>query len=205
MLLAWTILILTLSTALAEAAGSLELCRALGRNDPVAADRCATHVRFFETPPQVIEACTKFSDSLDLRFRCLKSGASLEVYQLCSATGWSMEVKISCLRAYPSKEILQACKRLGGDENRQLQCVRMGREAGQISGCTEMMPDAESRLQCMQANVPTFNARLCGVAHKKIRDRLECLEAYAEERDTGRVPAKPRRMIANEAPKNLAP
>jgi hypothetical protein len=127
-LVAHIFLLLLAPTAEPAASPALAACQALAKNDPVGIDRCLTHVKYFETAPDLILACAKFSPGFDARFRCLKSGANLEAFHLCDATGWRLETKLSCLRAYPSKETMRTCRRQGGKEEDQLDCVRLGRD-----------------------------------------------------------------------------
>jgi hypothetical protein len=123
------LLIVCLASVAAEAApAALAACRELGRNDPVATDRCLTHVKLFETPGDIIAACSTMSQSFDVRFRCLKSGADMEALRLCVASGWSVENKLSCLRASPGKRTMRACLAAGGREEEMLECVRLGRD-----------------------------------------------------------------------------
>lgn len=119
-------LLLVLAPVGAEAAAALAACQRLAKQDPVGVDRCLTHVKTFETPGDIVEACANFGDSFDLRFRCLKSGADQEVFRLCSATDWRPDTKLSCLRANPRRESMQYCRRRGGPEEAQLECVRNG-------------------------------------------------------------------------------
>lgn len=178
-----TLILLLLSTAPASAASVWENCQTLAKGHKGHTQTCANHVKFYEVVSATIDACTAFSEDVDVRLRCLKSGANSEIVSLCRGAGWSVDGTLTCMRSYPTKDTLRDCKRLGPNEEEQIRCVRIGRESAQILGCTEMMPDPASRLFCLQMDVPSFEARRCGVAHKRTRDRIECLEDYVARRE----------------------
>ncbi len=168
----------------AEAKSSLAVaCQQLVKNDKTLLPKCVSHGEFFELNSEFVSACTKFHDDVEIRMRCLKSGANMEILKLCQSAGWSLDGTLTCLRAYPTSDGMKACKALSEMEEEQIRCVRMGREKAQVDSCVALAASAEERLHCLQMDIPYFEANRCSKNYKDNTNRFHCLENYVAQRE----------------------
>lgn len=178
-----TILLLGASTQEAHAAPLNTACSKMVNGEQTGLRKCVSHGESFELKSEFVDACTAFSPDLEIRWRCLKSGANLEILQLCKSSGWSQNGKLTCLRSYPSKEILAACKKFGRDEEEQIRCLRLGREPPQMVACMNIGSDQKSRFSCLQMDVPAMEAHSCNAKNSSTDGRLGCLENFVAARE----------------------
>lgn len=177
------LLTLLLLPASAEASSLATACRALTNGDSTLTKKCVSHGEFFEVKASLVQGCTSFHGDVEIRMRCLKSGADTDILRLCQSAGWTLDGTLTCLRAYPTEPVIKSCKKLSPEEDEQIRCVRLGREAAQIDSCREMSFDPAARFQCLQMDVPVFEARRCTVSHKTVSKRMGCLENFVARRE----------------------
>jgi hypothetical protein len=168
---------------LAEARTLVAACRDLVNGDKKLTRNCVNHGEFFELKAAYVRACLEFHREVDVRMRCLKSGADLEILEICRNSGWSLNSTLSCLRSYPTRELMRACKRLSEKEEEQLRCVRIGRESKQVEACLELLREPVSRLECLRMDIPVTEAKRCQARAKGAKTRIGCLERVVAERE----------------------
>lgn len=167
---------------LSFAASVVKQCRQLTNGDLELAKKCVNHSEFFELNGAFVSACTAFSEDVDLRFRCLKSGANLDILTICRQADWSLDATLSCLRSYPTPESMKACRAFSADEKEQIRCLRVGRESAQIEACTRLTKNPAQRFDCLQMDVPALEANRCG-EKRDTQSRMLCLQQYVADRE----------------------
>lgn len=170
-----------------QATSLLAACNQLTDNNKTEALKCLNHAEFFELDKDFIQACGRFHHSLDLRLKCLKSGANKEILQLCEEAKWSMESTLICLRSYPTVEVIRSCKKFSAKEDEQIHCVRLGRDASQVNSCAKISTNQALRMECLQMDAPSREVKRC--AKGKDSKRLACLEKFVAQREKARLRA----------------
>jgi hypothetical protein len=177
----------------------IRLCSALAKGDGHVERSCRAHSVNFESPPQLIEACTKLDPNPDVRIRCLRSGANLEVFALCRSLNFNLSNTLTCLRSYPTSELLTACQKGGSGEEFLMACLRSGREPAQISACTQLFNQPSERAKCWVFNIPHLQASVCGRRNSSSA-RFDCLkeEVASQEYDARLDQRDLKRSLASE-------
>jgi len=170
-------------STLAEGSSLAKACHKLKQGNGDLVRKCVHHAKYFELRADFIEACSAFSRDLDVRTRCLKSGANLEILEICKSSGWSLNGTLTCLRSYPTRESMAACKKFGINEEEQIRCLRLGREVPQVATCMEIGYDQASRFSCLQMDIPVFEARRCSRKSKNQESLAGCFEDVVAERE----------------------
>lgn len=167
----------------AEGSPLTKACHRLTQGNGELTRKCAHHAEYFELRAAFVEACSAFNRDLDVRMKCLKSGANLEILEICQSSGWSLNGTLTCLRSYPTRESMGACKKFGANEEEQIRCLRLGREVPQVATCMEIGHDQASRFSCLQMDIPVFEARRCSRKNKSQEGLTSCFEDVVAERE----------------------
>jgi hypothetical protein len=189
-------------TELAEAGPLARACSELVEADRPLLKKCVSHSEFFELNSAFINECTKFHKNIDIRMKCLKSGANLEILQVCKTAKWSIEGTLTCLRSYPTDELMRSCKKISSSEEDQIRCVRSGADHSQVESCLTFSNKMEQRFRCMKMDVPSFEAKRCERISNSENGRFSCLQDFiaSRERDYREDQAEVRgRMLASES------
>jgi hypothetical protein len=178
-----TLVLLLGNPVAAEASTLMRSCEKLVNGNPELARKCVQHADYFELNAKFVDSCTAFHSDPDTRTRCLKSGATQEIFNLCRETGWSTSGTLTCLRSYPTQASLSACKKIALAEEAQIRCLRLGRELPQLAACTAIGHDEASRFSCLQLDVPAHEALACNSRHRSREQKYSCLENVVAERE----------------------
>ncbi len=195
------ILLSILWTANAEAGPLSRACATLVKSSPELLKKCVSHSEFFELTTAFIQECTSFHSDVDIRMKCLKSGANLDILKVCKAAKWSLDGTLTCMRSYPTQELMRSCKKISADEEQQIRCVRSGVDQSQVEACLHMSNDLEQRFRCMKMDIPSFEAKRCERISKNEAGRYSCLQDFVamRERDYKMDQKEVRsRMLASE-------
>ena len=173
-----SLLLAFLSLQTAQAGRDADACLALTNGDRVLARKCKSHLETFEQDYKFADACRTLHKDVDVRMRCLRSGANLDILEMCKSARWSLDGTLTCLRSYPSKDSIKICKQISKDEAEQLRCVRTGKESTQIQACMDLVEKKDQRFECLQKDVPIAEVRRCGKISKGGEAKIGCLESY---------------------------
>jgi hypothetical protein len=195
------ILLSILWTTGAEAGPLSRSCATLVKSNPELLKKCVSHSEFFELTAGFIQECTNFHSDVEVRMKCLKSGANLEILKVCKAAKWSLDGTLTCLRSYPSEELVRSCKKISDEEEQQIRCVRSGVDHSQVEACLTMSKNLEQRFMCMKMDIPTLEANRCERISQNEAGRYSCLQDFMamRERDYKMDQKEVRsRMLASE-------
>jgi len=118
-------------TANAGSRANQEACRLLCESESDCLRQCVDHTKLMELHAELVNAASSFDKMPEVRLRALRTGATVEVFDICSKIGWSTENKLICLRSYPTKESVKTCKKLSSREEDQVRCVRNAKISGE--------------------------------------------------------------------------
>lgn len=201
---------LFLSAAFAEPAaekpGMLEACKKLANFSKEETKRCMEYTDLLELDVSVVENCRGFSQSVESRVNCVKSGAAQEMMKQCKSLKWSEQNTLTCFRSAQNKETIKLCQKFSNDEDTQVSCLRYGRELALIEACSRISNKNEDKLQCLSIDAPAQNTRECVRTQKSVNGRMECLKKnhettekdYQSDMKAARARILPDRTIASE-------
>lgn len=177
-------------TALAANHSVHDACKRLCATASDCVHKCVSHAELMEIRPDLVNVAADFHKDPEMRMTALRSGASMETFDLCKKTGWSTENKLICLRSYPTAELIKSCKKLSAAEEDQVRCVRNGKSSAEIDKCSSMLVDTKMRLECLGLEVSAKASDECGSLNQGSRQRLDCLRSADSRRSSKkRVPA----------------
>lgn len=186
-----TLFLLALSPLTHAFAGNAvsEACKRLCEAERDCVRKCVGHSELMELRADLINVAADFHKEPELRLTALRTGASLETFDICRKSGWSTDNQLTCLRAYPTPELMKSCKKLSPREEEQVKCIRMGKTAAEVDACMKILVSNDLRLECVGLQLPVKVTEGCDLKGRGSRDRVECLKR------SDRVPAskaKPR-------------
>ena len=85
-----------------------DACRRLCETERDCVRRCVSHTELMEVRAEIVNTAADFHKLPEVRLMALRTGASLETFDLCQKTGWSSDNKLICLRSYPSVEVIKS-------------------------------------------------------------------------------------------------
>lgn len=179
----WALLQLILLSSPTHASQAAEACLKLTKNDKSLAKKCHAHLVNFELDHKFAEACTQIHNDVDVRMRCLRSGANLDTVKICKGAKWSLDGTLTCLRSYPSREIIAKCQSFLRTEEDQLRCVRSGRDGNQIQACLDYVQDKDQRFICLGMDLAKEDTGFCARKNPSAGSRMQCLERIAKEQE----------------------
>jgi len=177
----WALLQLFFLTTPSHASKAGEACAKLTKNDKSLTKKCLHHLISFELDHLFADACTHMHSDVDVRMRCLRSGANLDTVTICRGAKWSLNGTLTCLRSYPSKEIIAKCQSFLRTEEDQLRCIRSGRDGSQIQACLDYVQDKDQRFICLGMDLAKEDTRFCARKNPTAGGRMDCLEKIASE------------------------
>ena len=173
-----------------------DACKRLCETDSECVRKCVAHAELMELKADVIHVAAGFHKSVDMRLTALRTGASIETFEICSKSGWSTDNTLTCLRAYPTQELMKSCKKLSPREEDQVKCLRNGKTSAEVEACLKILVSTDLRLQCVGLQLSAEATEGCNLKGQGSRDRLHCLErAPRPAADAG-----PRRKPASHSP-----
>lgn len=167
----------------AEAGPLSRACSQMVKSNPAELKKCVSHAEFFELNAAFVQECTKFHSDVEVRMKCLKSGANLETLQICKSAKWSLDGTLTCLRSYPTEDLMKSCRKISSDEEQQIRCLRSGVDHSQVEACLSFSEKLEQRFLCMKMDVPTFEAKRCERISKDEKSRFSCLQDFVAMRE----------------------
>jgi hypothetical protein len=176
------ILLLIPVSLLAGSNSAHEACRRLCDVGSECVRKCVGHVELMECRAEVVNAAAEFHKSADIRLTALRTGASLETFDICRKTGWSTDNKLICLRSYPTADLVKACKSMSAREEDQVNCVRNGKSAADVEACNRLLVSGDMRLKCVGLEVSAMEAESCDRKGQGSLQRLECLKGMRKFR-----------------------
>jgi hypothetical protein len=153
-----------------------EACRRLCDVEVDCVHRCVGHAELMEVRAELVNVAAEFHKSPDVRLTALRTGASLETFEMCTKTGWSTENKLICLRSYPTASLIKACKNLSPREDDQVRCVRNGKTTAEVEACNRLLVSANIRLECVGLHAGADATETCDQKGRGSLQRLECLK-----------------------------
>lgn len=175
-----------------------DACKRLCDAEGSCVRKCVAHAELMEVKADLINVAAGFHKSADMRLTALRTGASLETFEICGKSGWSMDNTLTCLRSYPTPELMKSCKKLSPREEDQVKCLRNGKSSAEVEACLKILVSADLRLQCVGLQLDVKATAACELNGQGSRDRLRCLER-APKSAPG---ASPRRMPASVPARN---
>ncbi len=170
-------------TGSAEAGPLSRACSQLVKSNPAELKKCVSHSEFFELNAAFVQECTKFHSDVEVRMKCLKSGANLDTLKICKSAGWTLDGTLTCLRSYPTEDLMKSCRKISSDEEQQIRCLRSGVDHTQVEACLSFSKNLDQRFQCMKMDVPTFEAKRCERIAKDEKSRFSCLQDFVAMRE----------------------
>jgi hypothetical protein len=176
-----TLLLFALSPLTHAFAGSAvnDACKRLCETERECVRKCVGHSELMELRADLINVASDFHKEPELRLTALRTGASLETFEICRRSGWSTANQLTCLRAYPTPELMKSCKKLSPREEEQVKCIRIGKTSAEVDACLKILVSNELRLECVGLKLAAEEIESCELKGKGSHDRLRCLKGSA--------------------------